>query len=89
MGGAGGREVAVFNGVWDRVTSQGTEPSRLGGQPWLLIWERARGQLSPAEAGKSPGMAGAICEWGSQRRGQQSHAGEQESQARSGRVEAA
>lgn len=78
----------VFNGVWGHMTSQGTQPSRLGGQPWLLIWERAWGQLSPAKAGKSQGMAGAICERGSQPREQQSHGGEQEDQARSGHVEA-
>lgn len=61
-GGAGGNE--VLNGVWGHVTSQGAEPSRLARQPWLLIWERARGQLSLVEAGKSTGMAGASHEWG-------------------------
>ena len=33
------------------------------GQPWLFIWERAQGQPSPVEAGKSPSMARAIHEW--------------------------
>ena len=30
-------EDVVLNGVWGHVTSQGAEPSRLAGQPWLLI----------------------------------------------------
>lgn len=53
----------VLNVLWGHVMSQGTEPSHLARQPWLLIWERAQGADEPVKAGKSLGIAAASHEW--------------------------